>query len=857
MRQLLGSLRRSPGPLTGTLVALTVSAIMVAATASLIGTGSPGNFHMTAGNLTGTPIVAAGDASLHVTVGSGDNADRESVVLPSYRRVPLSLASRIAAVPGVSRVVSEVSFPVGLVLPSGASDTGASGPLTGYNWASGSLGPFNITRGNQPQAATDVVVGSGLARADRLEPGDKVRLTGLDLPPFTVTGIAAARGRAAGQDGPSTRNSVFFAGPEAAALYAHPGQADLMGVFSGRAAGHLSGQKSVTALAQRIRTALGSGYTVATGAARGRLENLTAAADASLLQQIALGVGINIGGIALFVVAGAVALSVGLRRRRFALLRAVGATSGQVRRGVLGELAVLGLAGGLLGFLPGQWLASWAVRSMSGHGLVPGTVRAWHSPWILLVATGTGLIVAELSGWIAARRAGRARPADALRESAGERWWPHPVRIILGLAALGGGIALATVTLKASAGNQLNDAFPLLLLVMAAVALLGPLLVALAELALRWPARRAGGISGRLAMADVAARPRRMASAVIPVVLSVGMVGTVYFVNATAGHASVTQARQRLAADQVVTAPGTGLSPAALTAVRSQPGVRDAIGLASASVTVLDPDLDPLTGEVVSTGSLGSVLDLGVVSGSLARFGPGDVALSTEEAGSGAMSTHVGKVITVYLADGTPYRAKVSAVYSRALGFGDVVIPAAAAAGHNGTGMFGQILIRGTGPGLGAELGRLSARYPGLVTASRSVMNSRAERLDSQSTFINNMILWVVALLAAVTLINTLVVATVERRDMLRLLRRIGATRRQLTAMTAWQSGTLSLVGVLLGAGTGVASLASVSRALTGSWMPYLTATPVLVIAGVVTALTLAATLGPTAVLLRTGAEPG
>jgi putative ABC transport system permease protein len=841
-------LRRDPGPLAGTLVALTVSAIMTATVASLIGTGSPGNFHIATQNLTGTPIVVAGDTSLHVTVGS---AGRESVVLPSYRRVPLSLAGRIAAVPGVRRVVSEVSFPVGLVLPGGAPDTGVGSPLTGHGWPSGPLTPFGINNGKAPQRGTDIAVGADLARADGLEPGNKVRLAGLALPPFTVTGIAAVPGRAAGRDGSAARDSVFFTGQEAASLYGHPGQADLMGVFPSQ-----KSPVSVTALAQRIRAALGSGYTVATGGDRGRLENLTAAADASLLQQIGTGVGINIGVIALFVVAGAVALSVGLRRRRFALLRAVGATSGQVRRGVLGELAVLGLAGGLIGFLPGEWLASWAVRAMAHHGLVPGSVRAWHSPWILLVAAGTGLIVAELSGWIAARRAGRARPAEALRESAGERWWPHPVRIILGLAALGGGITLATVTLKASGGNQLNLAFPLLLLLMAAVALLGPLLVALAELVLRGLARQAGGVSGRLAMADVAARPRRMASAVVPVALSVAMVGTVYFVNATIGHASLTQGRHRLVADQVVTAPGAGLSPAALAAVRSQPGVRDAVGLTSANVTVLDPDLTTLAGEAVSGGSLGSVLDLGVVSGSLARFGPGDVAVSTEEAGGGAMSTHVGKVITVYLADGTPYRARVSAIYSRGLGFGDVLIPAAVAAEHNGSAMFGQILVRGGGASLGTELGRLSARYPGLVTASRSVMNAQAEQLDSQDTFLNDMILWVIALLAAVTLLNTLVVATVERRDLLGLLRRIGATRRQLTAMTAWQSGALSLIGVLLGAACGAASLASVSRALTGSWMPYLTATPLLVIVGVVTALTLAATLGPTAVLLRGSSEP-
>jgi hypothetical protein len=65
----------------------------------------------------------------------------------------------------------------------------------------------------------------------------------------------------------------------------------------------------------------------------------------------------------------------------------------------------------------------------------------------------------------------------------------------------------------------------------------------------------------------------------------------------------------------------------------------------------------------------------------------------------------------------------------------------------------------------------------------------------------------------------------------------------------------LSLTGILLGVVAGAASLASVSRVLTGSWMPYLTLTPVLMITGIVTALTLAATLGPTAVLLRGGSE--
>ena len=65
-------------------------------------------------------------------------------------------------------------------------------------------------------------------------------------------------------------------------------------------------------------------------------------------------------------------------------------------------------------------------------------------------------------------------------------------------------------------------------------------LVALAELVLRWPAK-AAGVAGRLAMAEVRAQPRRMASAVLPVALSLSFAGTVFFLDSTLGHAAAVQ----------------------------------------------------------------------------------------------------------------------------------------------------------------------------------------------------------------------------------------------------------------------------------------------------------------------------
>jgi putative ABC transport system permease protein len=87
------------------------------------------------------------------------------------------------------------------------------------------------------------------------------------------------------------------------------------------------------------------------------------------IQGLATSAGIDVVLIALFVVAGTVALSVAQRWRNIALLRAVGETPGQIRRMMALELTVLGAAAGLAGFLPGTALASWTVRRMAVHQL--------------------------------------------------------------------------------------------------------------------------------------------------------------------------------------------------------------------------------------------------------------------------------------------------------------------------------------------------------------------------------------------------------------------------------------------------------------------------------------------------------
>jgi putative ABC transport system permease protein len=625
-----------------------------------------------------------------------------------------------------------------------------------------------------------------------------------------------------------------------------PGLVDVIAVTADRGT-------SAATLAARVKADLhgGAGYAVATGAARAEL------ADPNLAVEVANGHALGEAVLpmlittALFALAATTALCVDLRRRRIALLRAVGATRGQVRRAVLAEQALLAVIGGAVGFLPGTALGALGVRALAAHGLLPAGSTADSSPWFALLGIGLDLVVGLLSALVAAYRAARTSPARAVRATHAERARPNPVRVVLGLAAAGGVVVLSVLSLHQNGpGAEVALALPSLMCGMVAVALLGPVLVTAVAAAAAPLA--ATGPSARLALAAIRRMPRRTASAVVSVALAVGLIGAVAFSNTSVAHAAAGQAAQTVSAGHVLS--GNGLSEAALARARDLPGVRAAVGIAPLQVGVADPDPEFLGGEAVSAGPVGSLLSLGVVRGELAGLRPGQIALSSMEASGGVMSARLGQRVTVYLPDGTPYHATVSAIYQRSLAFGDLLLPAAVAAGHTGAPVgYSQILVNG---GTTRDLAALAAGYPGTRLADRTVYNAEVARDTQQGSFADLVILGVIAVLTAVTMINTLVVSTLERRRQVRLLTRVGATPGQLAAGFAGQAAVVTVVGVAAGAAVCAGTLIGLTRAVTGSPVPYIPAGPAVLLVGAVAALAVASIMIPFALTRRPGGRP-
>jgi hypothetical protein len=108
------------------------------------------------------------------------------------------------------------------------------------------------------------------------------------------------------------------------------------------------------------------------------------------------------------------------RRRELGLLRAVGATQHDVRLIVLGEAALIGLIGGILGVLLGMAIAA-GIDYASAHYLprFPYKPATWFNFkwWIWAGGLGCAAGFAVLGGYLPARRASTMEPAQALTQN--------------------------------------------------------------------------------------------------------------------------------------------------------------------------------------------------------------------------------------------------------------------------------------------------------------------------------------------------------------------------------------------------------------------------------------------------------
>ncbi|HEX6521831.1 MAG TPA: FtsX-like permease family protein [Streptosporangiaceae bacterium] len=765
------------------------------------------------------PPVERYAAAAAVVTGQQNVGDKKKVLLAERARVSSALTTRLAAVPGVRAAIGDVSVPA---LLGGRT-------VVVHGWSSAALTPYVLTAGRPPAGPGEVVTGYPAALGAQLP----LAAAG---PVRTVTVVGVARPR----NPVSQQAAIFQADAQATRLAGHPGLLDAIGVLA-----------SPGFDPSRLRAAA-DGVQVLTGGARGAAEYPELERTRTTLIPVTAAFGGLAMFIAMFVVASTLGLSIQQREREIALMRAVAATPGQVRRMIAWEAAAVALAGSAAGIWPGIVLGRALSHALVRHGIAPANLTLRYDWLPAAAAIGGGVAIALLAVLAAGRRAARVPPTLALTDASAEPRMLGPGRIIGGLIALAGAIPLFAVSTTttapqtAAATSEINAIF-----LVVAIAFFGPV-VAYAVSRLLAPALAAlSPVGGFLACANLGAATRRFSSASTPLVLTVALSCTLFFGSTTIEHATSGQQHAALTGELAVTSAGPGLPAAALADARATPGVRSAVALTS---TTLGPSLganDTIPAQIL-TGGQGGGLDVGVLEGSLSNLHGDAIALGRHRADAG--HARVGDRVAIMLGDGTPAQAAVVAIYSRDLAFGDALLASELAAAHQTTPLLDEILISTDQPAavVATRLQALAQRYPGLHVGDTASLITANDANDELNNWLGPFFVAMIFAFTSIAVLNTLIMIALRRRRELALLRLVGATTRQVRAMARWEAVLIITIGLGIGLAIAATALLPLAHALTGGLRPYAPPGWLAAILGVSALLALVALSVPTRQALRT-----
>lgn len=273
---------------------------------------------------------------------------RVSAEDPRSSGVPVETADFLTALPNVDRVVPYVSGQIVVLDESGSAVQTGGAPTIGevYIPEDRRLGEDTVfVAGTAPGVPGDVVINEGGAERAGLSVGDstQVLVPSKGTVDVTVTGIYDTPAESGGYIGlqfvESQANELFSDGE-------HVEYYDVAG----------SGNADPASLRDEIATALPDLQVQTADEVRDEAQAELESA-LSFLNYFLLA----FGGIALlvgtFIIYNTFAMIVAQRVRELALLRAVGASRGQVSRSVVLEALVVGIIGSVLGFVGGVGLA--------------------------------------------------------------------------------------------------------------------------------------------------------------------------------------------------------------------------------------------------------------------------------------------------------------------------------------------------------------------------------------------------------------------------------------------------------------------------------------------------------------------
>ncbi|WP_328929580.1 FtsX-like permease family protein [Streptomyces sp. NBC_00190] len=709
-----------------------------------------------------------------------------------------STVTTLSRVPGVAVAAGRVD--------GFAAVAGRDGQLLGHgsshkggNFSPGADGTdpaYRFTQGSGPTGDDRVALDETTAARGGYRVGDTVRVgTDEGASSYTLSGVFRTDGTTRSSGGSLT----LFTDAAAQRLFLQPGRYQIVELT---AAPGTDAQQ----LLRRVESVLPQDAGAATGAQLARIQANLATGDSDTMSQILLGFAAVALFVATFLISNTFTMLIARRTRELALMRAVGASRGQVRRILLTESLLVGAVASAAGLAVGTGVAA-LLRTLFAAAdtpagplvLTPGTV-------ITSMLAGTALPM--VAAWLPIRRAMAIPPVAALGAAeptaparAGSlRGGISAALVLTGTAAVVYG-ALTTgkdarTVIGLGAALTLAGAIGLIpLLSRPFVALLQPLL------------NRLHPVHGNLAARNTVRDPRRTGATAAALAIALTLASGLSVLGASAAQYLDRATTHDFTADYLVKAAegGMRMTPATAEALRKLPGATVS-PLNQSTEYRLAGTSSVLTG--VDPAAIGRLLRYDVAEGSLDCLAKGQIAVADFKARKAGW--HVGQTLPLERQDDQRGSVTIGAVYradEQSNLLPSITAPDSLVARYDSTPHTAGILVATDGGPGRAALGKITHALgdnPALAVLDRAAIRAEDSGTIGDQLNVFYALLSMALVIAALGIANTLAMSVLERRKEIGTLRALGLDRAGVTRMVRLEALLVGALGATVGTVLGV-----------------------------------------------------
>jgi putative ABC transport system permease protein len=541
--------------------------------------------------------------------------------------------------------------------------------------------------------------------------------------------------------------------------------------------------------------------------------------------------------VAAFLIFNVFLIVVGQRVRELALLRAVGATGGQVAGSVLTEGLAVGVVASIIGYFGGLVVAVFLNFVLNAGGFGSGNTSLVLSFRSVLIAFAVGIGTTLVASILPAISATRISPVAAMREgfrlplgSTKTLGLIGTVMVVLGGAAIAWALIASPDTLPLFTALGIGA-----LVVFIGAALLSAALARPISLALGVPFRAINKVTGELARQNAAREPNRTAFTAAALMIGLALVSMSLVVSASLRTSFVRTLSTGVTADWYVTTDSFfGFTPTVAEQLAASDEFSAVTGVQQGQMQVAG---STKTFSSIDFTVLDELLDLDIQEGGVTA----DRGLMLKTDSAKDLGVSAGDTVTVTFQETGPVQLPVLGVYENSGVVGNWLIDQNTYR-DNFTDQTDFLVAAKSAPGVSpddarARIEQVIEPYPQLKAQDRDEFQAAQEEQLNALLIVILVFLLLAIGIATIGIVITMALSVFERTRELGLLRAVGMRKGQLWGMIEIEAVIVAvfgaIVGVVVGVSFGIAlSLAIPDDVISTVDVPWIFLVVMLVIAG-------------------------